>query len=76
MDRCEVSRVIVEGIIGLGNSLGMVTVAEGVENFAQADAMHSFGGAEAQGQYFSPAVASAEVERALGDGVAHARDAA
>jgi EAL domain-containing protein (putative c-di-GMP-specific phosphodiesterase class I) len=76
MDRSEASRAVVKSIIGLGNSLGVVTVAEGVENFAQLDAMRGFGCAEAQGFYFSPAVVAGEVERAMGDGFEHARDAA
>ena len=65
-----------EAIVGLGNSLGMVTVAEGVENFAQLEMVRGFGCAEAQGYYFSPAVAPGEVERLLNDTFEHARDAA
>jgi EAL domain-containing protein (putative c-di-GMP-specific phosphodiesterase class I) len=70
------SRALVEGIVGLGNSLGMVTVAEGVENFAQLDRVRDFGCSEAQGFYFSPPVAAGEVDRLLSDGFEHARDAA
>jgi predicted signal transduction protein with EAL and GGDEF domain len=76
MDRSMASRALVEGIVGLGNSLGMVTVAEGVENFAQLDRVRDFGCSEAQGFYFSPPVAAGEVDRLLSDGFEHARDAA
>ena len=65
-----------QAIVGLGNSLGMITVAEGVENFAQLEMAGDFGCSDAQGYYFSSAVASGEVERVLRDGFEHARDAA
>jgi EAL domain-containing protein (putative c-di-GMP-specific phosphodiesterase class I) len=54
----------------------MVTVAEGVENFGQVEMVRGFGCAEAQGYYFSPAVAPSDVERLLTDTFEHARDAA
>jgi EAL domain-containing protein (putative c-di-GMP-specific phosphodiesterase class I) len=54
----------------------MVTVAEGVENFGQLEMVRGFGCAEAQGYYFSAAVAPGEVERLLNDTSEHARDAA
>ena len=76
MDRSEQARALVEAIVGLGNSLGMVTVAEGVENFGQLEMVRGFGCAEAQGYYFSAAVAPGEVERLLNDTSEHARDAA
>ena len=76
MDSSEQARALVEGIVGLGNSLGMVTVAEGVENFGQLEMVRGFGCAEAQGYYFSAAVAPGEVERLLNDTLEHARDAA
>jgi diguanylate cyclase (GGDEF)-like protein len=76
MDRRDESRALVEAIVGLGNSLHMITVAEGVENYAQLELVRGFGCAEAQGYYFSPAVAADEVERLLSDTFEHARDAA
>jgi EAL domain-containing protein (putative c-di-GMP-specific phosphodiesterase class I) len=76
MDSSEQARALVEAIVGLGNSLGMVTVAEGVENFGQLEMVRGFGCAEAQGYYFSAAVAPGEVERLLNDTSEHARDAA
>ncbi len=75
MDRSEEARALVGSIIGLGNNLGMVTVAEGVESAGQLDAVAALGCAEAQGFYFSPAVPAAEVERVLAD-FAGVRDAA
>ena len=76
MDRSDETRALVEAIVGLGNSLDMVTVAEGVESYGQLEMVRGFGCAEAQGYYFSPAVAPSEVERVLHDGFEHARDAA
>ena len=76
MDRAEETRALVEAIVGLGRNLGMVTVAEGVESYAQLQMVRGFGCAEAQGYYFSPAVAPGDVERVLHDTFAHARDAA
>jgi EAL domain-containing protein (putative c-di-GMP-specific phosphodiesterase class I) len=76
MDRSEETRALVEAIVGLGKNLGMITVAEGVENYAQLEMVRGFGCAEAQGFYFSPAVASSEVERLLQVNFEHARDAA
>ena len=76
MDSSEQARALVEAIVGLGNSLGMLTVAEGVENFGQLEMVRGFGCAEAQGYYFSAAVAPGEVERLLNDTLEHARDAA
>jgi diguanylate cyclase (GGDEF)-like protein len=76
MDRSEESRALVQAIVGLGNSLGMVTVAEGVESYGQLEMVRSFGCAEAQGYHFSPAVAPSDVERALHDTFEHDRNAA
>jgi EAL domain-containing protein (putative c-di-GMP-specific phosphodiesterase class I) len=76
MDRSEESRALVQAIVGLGNSLGMVTVAEGVESYSQLEMVRSFGCAEAQGYHFSPAVAPSDVERALHDTFEHDRNAA
>ena len=76
MDRSDATRALVESIVGLGNSLDMVTLAEGVENFAQLEMVRGFGCIEAQGYYFSPAVAASDVERVLHDNFEHARNAA
>ena len=76
MERSDETRALVEAIVGLGNSLGMVTSAEGVESYAQQEMVRGFGCIEGQGYYFSAAVAPSEVERLLRDGFEHARDAA
>jgi diguanylate cyclase (GGDEF)-like protein len=76
MDGAKETRALVEAIVGLGRNLGTVTVAEGVESHVQLQMVRGFGCAEAQGYYFSPAVAPGDVERALQDTFAHARDAA
>jgi len=76
IDRSAESRAIVDAIVRLGQCLGMATVAEGIENFEQLKLVCATGCTEAQGLYFSAPVAATEVERALNDSFAHARDAA
>src|SRR5581483_7797991 len=76
MERSRESQAMVETIVALGNSLGMVTVAECIENRMQLDTVRAFGCAEAQGFYFNTAVTDEEVERVLGDTYKEARDAA
>jgi diguanylate cyclase (GGDEF)-like protein/PAS domain S-box-containing protein len=56
---------IVRAIIGLGRSLGIMTVAEGVETVQQARRLRSKGCDLAQGFLFSPAVPAAEVPALL-----------
>jgi len=50
------SRKIVAAIVGLGHSLGMVTVAEGVETEEQADILHWLGCELAQGWLYGHAL--------------------
>jgi EAL domain-containing protein (putative c-di-GMP-specific phosphodiesterase class I) len=76
MERSRETQAMVESIVALGNSLGMVTVAEGIENRMQLDTVRAFGCAEAQGFYFNTAITDEEVEQALGDTYKEARDAA
>jgi len=76
IDRSAQSRAIVETIVGLGGSLGMATVAEGIENVEQLQMVRSFGCAQAQGYYFSPPIGAGEIERLLGDTFEHTRNAA
>jgi diguanylate cyclase (GGDEF)-like protein len=76
MERSEATRAVVASIVGLGNALGMSTVAEGVEGYVQLQAIRGFGCTEAQGYYFSPAVSGGEVARLLDDTFKQARDAA
>jgi EAL domain-containing protein (putative c-di-GMP-specific phosphodiesterase class I) len=76
MDRSDESRAIVDTIVRLGQSLGMSTVAEGIENFEQLKLVCAAGCTEAQGYYFSVPVPLNEVERVLNGSFEHARDAA
>jgi diguanylate cyclase (GGDEF)-like protein/PAS domain S-box-containing protein len=52
-------------IVELGRSLGMATVAEGVEEFGQLAALRQMGCTYAQGYYFSRPVPAAEAGRLL-----------
>ena len=72
----EGARAIVETIIQLGRNLGMTTVAEGIENFEQLQAVRALGCEQAQGYYFSPAVAGSDIQRVLCDTFEHTRNAA
>src|SRR6202048_3905430 len=57
------SRKIVAAIIGLGQSLGLTTVAEGVEDEAQADMLQWLGCDLAQGFLYGRPVSGARLER-------------
>jgi len=50
------SRKIVANVIGLGRSLGLRTVAEGVENIAQAEMLRALGCEVAQGRLYGKAL--------------------
>lgn len=52
---------IVEAVVGLGQALGLDTIAEGVETAAQYDQLHEMGCDHIQGSYISPPVPAAEV---------------
>jgi diguanylate cyclase (GGDEF)-like protein/PAS domain S-box-containing protein len=56
---------IVRAIIGLGNDLGIATVAEGVETREQADYLHRKGCRLGQGYLFSPAVPADQIPALL-----------
>ena len=62
-------RKIVDAIVGLGHSLGLVTVAEGIEDIASADRLSALGCQLGQGFWFghpSPvAEQNEEAERAV-----------
>ena len=47
-------RVLIEATVRVANSLGMTTVAEGVETHAQAQVVATLGCDRAQGYWFSP----------------------
>jgi diguanylate cyclase (GGDEF)-like protein len=59
------SVAIVRAVMGLGTSLGMVTMAEGVETLEQLRTLQAEGCAEAQGFLFSPAVPAGEIGELL-----------
>jgi EAL domain-containing protein (putative c-di-GMP-specific phosphodiesterase class I) len=61
MMKTRESRKIVASIIGLGHSLGLTTVAEGVETEAQADMLIWLGCDQAQGWLYGKAVPMAAV---------------
>ncbi|TGD94682.1 putative bifunctional diguanylate cyclase/phosphodiesterase [Methylobacterium nonmethylotrophicum] len=61
---------IVQAVIGLGASLGMTTVAEGVETEAQLAALRRSGCGEVQGFLFSRPVPATELRRLLGEAAA------
>ena len=56
---------IVQAMIGLGRSLGMQAIAEGVETQAQVDLLRLEGCTEAQGFFFGRSMPGAEFERLL-----------
>jgi diguanylate cyclase (GGDEF)-like protein/PAS domain S-box-containing protein len=60
LQRAE-SEAIVRAVIGIGNSLGIATVAEGVETRGQLQRLRSHGCSEAQGFLFSKARPAAEI---------------
>jgi diguanylate cyclase (GGDEF)-like protein len=59
------SMAVVRAVMGLGNSLGIATIAEGVETADQLRTLRAEGCTEAQGFLFSPAVPSAEIGKLL-----------
>jgi diguanylate cyclase (GGDEF)-like protein len=59
------SVAIVRAVMGLGSSLGMVTMAEGVETAEQLRTLRAEGCTEVQGFLFSPAVPADEIDALL-----------
>ncbi|GAB1642070.1 putative bifunctional diguanylate cyclase/phosphodiesterase [Krasilnikovia sp. MM14-A1259] len=64
---------LAETIVQLGESLGMSTVAEGVEEYGQLAALREMGCTEAQGFYFSHPVPAEQARRLLMEGAAAPR---
>jgi EAL domain-containing protein (putative c-di-GMP-specific phosphodiesterase class I) len=62
MEQCRQSRKIVAAVVGLGNSLGLTTVAEGVEEQVQADILVCLGCDYGQGWLFGHAVPPGELD--------------
>jgi EAL domain-containing protein (putative c-di-GMP-specific phosphodiesterase class I) len=58
-DRANTS--LVAAVVAIADSLGISTVAEGVEGPAQARRLRDLGCTEAQGFWYSPAVSAAEI---------------
>jgi EAL domain-containing protein (putative c-di-GMP-specific phosphodiesterase class I) len=58
--------IVIEGTIDLTRRLGLISVAEGVENVGQEDRLRAAGCFMAQGNHFCPPVTPAEVEVLLG----------
>ena len=61
----EGSKLIVRAIVGLGNSLGMQTTAEGVETIAQFNQAAAEGCNEVQGYLLSKPVSAAQVSSVI-----------
>jgi EAL domain-containing protein (putative c-di-GMP-specific phosphodiesterase class I) len=59
------SEAIIKAVIGLGQSLGMSTTAEGVETDAQLEMVRRLGASEVQGFLFSPPLAPAALANLL-----------
>ncbi|WP_248305367.1 EAL domain-containing protein [Devosia sp. 1566] len=64
---------IIRAVIGLGQSLGMTTTAEGVETPEQLELVRALGCSEVQGFLFSPPLAPAVLELMLIRQVEHTR---
>jgi EAL domain-containing protein (putative c-di-GMP-specific phosphodiesterase class I) len=59
------STAIVKAVIGLGSSLGVTTVAEGVETAAQLQLLKEYGCDEVQGYLFSPPLPPSDMRQFL-----------
>ena len=62
----EQSATIIKSIIGLGSSLGLPVIAEGIETAEDAEALLAMGCMTAQGYFFSPPLPAGSAERLLG----------
>jgi sensor c-di-GMP phosphodiesterase-like protein len=70
----KASAIILEGVIGIANRLGIKVVAEGIEDEEQLDRLSDVGCRLGQGFLYSPAVNASEagqmmLDRAQGSGV-------
>ncbi|MBC8067581.1 MAG: bifunctional diguanylate cyclase/phosphodiesterase [Deltaproteobacteria bacterium] len=64
-DTSQHHRVLIEATVRVANSLGMGTVAEGIETVAQADAVRELGCEKGQGYLFSRPLAADDVAQWL-----------
>ena len=60
------SEAIVRAVVGIGNTLGIATVAEGIETRGQLRRLRGFGCTEGQGFHFSEARPAGEIAATLG----------
>ena len=60
-------KAIVSAVIGMANSLGLKTIAEGVETIDQLEFLRQQGCAEVQGYYFSRPVPATQLEQCIID---------
>ncbi|MGA2779627.1 MAG: EAL domain-containing protein [Steroidobacteraceae bacterium] len=60
-------RVLIEATVRVATSLGMSTVAEGIETLAQANVVHKLGCEKGQGYYFSKPLSAADIVHWLAD---------
>jgi diguanylate cyclase (GGDEF)-like protein/PAS domain S-box-containing protein len=60
------SEAIVRAVVGIGNSLGIATVAEGIETRGQLRRLRGFGCTEGQGYHFSEPKPAGEIAVMLG----------
>jgi EAL domain-containing protein (putative c-di-GMP-specific phosphodiesterase class I) len=69
VDENPLDSIIVRSVIDLAHSLGLSSVAEGVETCGQLTALRAMGCDLAQGFFWSPGIPAADVDRLLaGDG--------
>jgi PAS domain S-box-containing protein len=61
MDQTRESRKIAAAVVGLGHSLGLITVAEGIETAAQAEMLHWLGCEQGQGWLYGRPVPREEL---------------
>jgi len=64
--RSAESEAIVRAVVGIGNTLGIATVAEGIETRGQLERLRAFGCTEGQGFHFSAGKPAAEIAAVLG----------
>ena len=63
------AHALTQAITGLGHSLGLEVLAEGVETVAQLDALAALGCDSVQGYYFSRPLPALDIEAYVGQGV-------
>jgi diguanylate cyclase (GGDEF)-like protein len=64
---CEENDALISTLVALGRSLGLVTIAEGVEEEGQLERLRELGCERAQGYLFAPPLEAAALERFLAE---------